>query len=246
MRPDERENGFRSVKSIVMPNPQRRSKSSSSVEPAAPRVWIVDDNSDIRDSLSLLLRAESFAVRVFSSAEAFFRAMDSTQPQCVLLDYGLPDSNGLDIQAQLQQKRLRPPIVFLSGNADVRVAVEAMRHGAIDFIEKPCSNERLLAAITAAVRFARAEQGHRATAARYLRATRSLTPREREVLEAIGTGARNKHVAASLCISPRTVESHRESIMRKFYVRTTADMMQIYFVTKHVNGAQGQNLSALA
>jgi len=194
----------------------------------ASRVWVVDDNPDICLSLELLLHSDTMNVRAFANAQQLYDAMNAEQPDCLVLDYQLPDADGLAIQTRLGDSDVKIPIVFLTGTADIQAAVAAMRHGAVDFIEKPGTDGQLLAAVTAALLAGRAHQARRRAAVHYGRAIQTLSPREREVLDAISQGLRNKHVARRFDISPRTVETHRENAMRKLQVRNTAELIRVY------------------
>jgi FixJ family two-component response regulator len=214
-----------------MPKTQAIEDASAVPSIGGSRVWIVDDDPDIRHALTLRLQVESLTVRCFASAESFLAALGTATPHCVVLDHDLPDATGLEIQARLADMERTLALVFYSGHADVPAAVEAMRRGAIDFIEKPGDDARLLAAITTGIARSLAELRRRRTALRYRHAAHALTARERDVLDAIGRGLRNKHVANALGISPRTVESHRESAMRKLRARTAAQMIGIYLLS---------------
>lgn len=193
-------------------------------------VWIVDDNADIRASLALLMGSDTMCVRAFADAQALYEALNAGLPDCLVLDYELPDADGLSIQAHLCDSGVHVPIVFLTGTTDIQVAVAAMRHGAVDFIEKPDADGRLLAAVAAALVAGRAQQARDRAAALFGLAVSTLSPRERQVLDAIGQGQRNKHVARQFDISPRTVESHRENAMRKLRVRNTAELIRVYIL----------------
>lgn len=209
---------------------RRQTAARSNLRKSA-RVWVVDDHCDVRDSLATLLRAESYTVRCFTDAEALFADLTRSQPECLILDYALPGSNGLETQARLHECDVCVPVIFLTGRANLSLAVEVMRRGALDLIEKPCSSERLLEAVAAAVNVRRAEYLRQHAVARYTAAAHRLSPREREVLAGIVQGLRNKHIAAALKISPRTVESHREAAMRKLSVHSTAEMVSISLLT---------------
>lgn len=214
------------------------------LDPAAHRVWIVDNDPTTRTALDARLCVDSFAVHSFSNATAFFEALAHTLPDCVVADHELPDSDGLTLQSMLAERDIGLPLVFFVRRANIRIAVEAMRRGAHDFIEKPEINERLLGAIATAARSGSTRRTQHRNAARYRRAVQALTPREREILEAIERGARNKHVAALLKISPRTVESHRESAMRKLQARTAAEMVHIYFMAHRFNEIEASTTSS--
>lgn len=193
-------------------------------------VWIVDDDSDIRFSLALLLGNDAVNVRVFAHAQAFYDALNTGQPHCLILDYDLPDTDGLAVQTHLAANGVHVPIIFLSATTDIQVAVTAMRRGALDFIEKPDCDGQLLAAVTTALSAGRARQARCRAVSDFREALLTLSPREHDVLDAISRGERNKHVARRFDISPRTVETHRENAMRKLRVRNTAQLIRVYIL----------------
>lgn len=189
-------------------------------------VHIVDDDDAIRDSLSLLLGAAGFEVATYPSAEAFLSA--TTQgPGCVLIDVRMPGMGGLELQEELARQGRRIPVILMTGHADVPIAVKAMKAGALDFVEKPFEEKAMLAAIKGAFRLgveaARAEAEDAQIGSRLAH----LTPREREVLEALVAGKPNKIIAYDLSISPRTVEIHRARVMEKMEARTLSDLVRM-------------------
>lgn len=197
-----------------------------------PFICVVEDNNALRDALTMLLEAESFRVCGYACGAHFLDDLPRSKPDCVVLDCRLPDMGGLDIHARMAALGRYPPVVFLTGYGDVPGAVRAMRQGAVDFISKPASNERLLEAIAEAITITQRQSWRRDKTARYTRSAQKLTARECEVLDAISRGSSNKTVATTLGISPRTVEAHRETVMRKLGVATTAEMMQAYLLTE--------------
>ena len=190
-------------------------------------VFIVDDDPSVRDALSLLLRIEGFAPRVFGDAGSFLEAFRQRQPACVVLDVNLPDESGLQVLRELAVERTPPPVVVMSGQGDIATVVAAMKFGAIDFLQKPFSAnamaDRVREAVTA-YRRARAEhiEGLADFAGRH-----RLTGRERDVLQQVAQGASNKEAGRRLGISPRTVEVHRARIMDKLGAKNAADLMRI-------------------
>jgi len=189
-------------------------------------VHIVDDDEAIRDSLSVLLGAGGFAVAAYPSAEAFLVA--STQgPGCVLIDVRMPGMGGLELQEELVRRGRRIPVILMTGHADVPIAVRAMKAGAVDFVGKPFDGEAMLAAIQRAfglgLEAARAEAEGNQIGGRLAQ----LTPREREVLDALIAGKPNKIIAYELSISPRTVEIHRARVMEKMEARTLSDLVRM-------------------
>jgi two-component system response regulator FixJ len=189
-------------------------------------VHIVDDDEAIRDSLALLLGTAGFSVAAYPSADAFL----ATAPQgagCVLIDVRLPGMGGLELQEELARRGRRIPVIVMTGHAEVPLAVKAMKAGAVDFVEKPFDDKEMLAAIRRAfslgLETARAEAEGDEIGSRLAQ----LTPREREVLDALVAGKPNKIIAYELSISPRTVEIHRARVMDKMQARTLSDLVRM-------------------
>jgi FixJ family two-component response regulator len=191
-------------------------------------VYVVDDEPAVRRALCRLLRAASFDVCGFGSAEEFLTCADGARgPACLIADLSLPGIGGLELQELMRERGLDLPIVFISGHADVRSGVQAMRGGAVDFLEKPLSMLQLVPALQSAL--AR-DQGRRADAADHAdlkaRADR-LTSREREVFTLVVTGLANKCVAAELGASEKTIKVHRARVMEKMGARSFADLVRM-------------------
>jgi two-component system response regulator FixJ len=190
-------------------------------------VYVVDDDAAIRDSLSVLLETCGLRWRTFASAEDFLGALKDTTPVCAVVDVCLPGMNGLELQRQLASRRIEAALVVMTGQASVPMAVEAMRAGALHFIEKPLDPETLLEVFDEALarRDAIAEQSAKRhqTKARLER----LTPREREVLALLVDGHMNKVIAGRLGISTRTAEHHRAHIMAKMGAPTLSHLIRL-------------------
>jgi two-component system, LuxR family, response regulator FixJ len=189
-------------------------------------VHVVDDDEAMRDSLSLLLGAAGLNVAAYPSAEAFL----ITAPQgagCVVIDVQMPGMGGLELQEELVRRGRRIPVIVMTGHAEVPLAVKAMKAGAVDFVEKPFEEQAMLAAIRRAfslgLETARAEAEGNQIGSRLAQ----LTPREREVLDALVAGKPNKIIAYDLSISPRTVEIHRARVMEKMEARTLSDLVRM-------------------
>lgn len=193
-------------------------------------VYVVDDDDGLRQSVEMLLEAAGgYATKSFASGERFLDAVPKMEAGCVLLDLNMPGLNGLDVLARLQEIDDRFETILLTGQGDIGVAVQAMKSGAIDFIEKPYDNRMLLGALSNG--FARIEDREREASA--IQSARDgidrLTPRERDVLLGLIDGKANKIIAYELDISPRTVEIYRANLMDKLGVRSVAEAVRIAF-----------------
>lgn len=192
-------------------------------------VHVVDDEEGVRRSLDFLLRTTGYNVQCWIDGDTFLKDVDGSVPACVLMDIRMPGSSGLEIQEQMPEHGLDFPVIVLSGHGDIHSAVRAMKAGAVDFVEKPFSRDKLLDAIANA--FQRVENGEaareKAVSAQALVAR--LTSREQEVLEGLACGYPNKTIAYDLGISPRTVEVYRANIMTKLKVPSFADALRIAF-----------------
>lgn len=190
-------------------------------------VFIVDDESAVADSIALLLRSVGIRTRVFSSAAAFLDGYDPDQPGCLLLDVRMPRMNGLELQKEITNRGWCLPIIFITGHGDVPMAVEAMRAGATDFLQKPFNDNELIRRVQHALEqdaHDRAEQTQRRS---ILEQYGNLTAREREVAWMLHDGLANKAIALDLSLSERTVEQHRAQIMRKMQARSLAALVQM-------------------
>ncbi|MBT9521771.1 MAG: response regulator transcription factor [Dechloromonas sp.] len=199
-----------------------------------PTVFVVDDDPAVRDSLTLLLEGESMAVEAFASAEAFL-AVCRTAPQCcAIVDIRMPAMDGLQLQAELLQRDIRLPLIFLTGHGDIPMSVRAIKAGAVDFLVKPITAADLIKSVEAAVLesekiSARVEESQ-STADRM----RNLTEREREVMTLAVEGLANKEIARRLGISHRTVEIHKARVMHKMDASSLielARMLKAYELT---------------
>lgn len=194
-------------------------------------VYIVDDDADLRDALSLLMRAVGLQAKTFGSVLEFLHAIDHDTRGCVILDIRMPGMSGMELQAELHKRRIRLPIVFLTGHADVSLAVKAMKAGAIDFIQKPLDEHRLVTAVMNALRHDQARSETEAIPAAVLQHAerQPLTLREREVLGLVAKGKTSKEIAAALCISLKTVEFHRANIREKLGVTSLSGLYKLLF-----------------
>ncbi len=190
-------------------------------------VHVVDDDEAVRRSLAMMLTSVGLLAETHASAEALLDRLDTLQPGCLVVDIRMPGMDGLELQAELNRRGCRLPVVVVTGHADVSLAVRAMKAGAVDFIEKPYSEQELLQAVgTGLTRMA----DHRLTRAAIEAASAriaTLTPRERDVLGQLVDGRPNKVIAHELGISPRTVEIHRANLMEKLGCRSLAEAVRI-------------------
>lgn len=197
----------------------------SSDSPAT--IAIVDDDSGVRDSLTVLLSAAGYRTREYGSAEAFLREPLEGNPGCAIIDLRLPGIDGLALQAEMGRRGLSMPVILVTAHGDVASARQALRTGAVDFLEKPIDNEELLNAVRNAVEGRDRAQLERAADARATLLLGSLTQREREVYDRIVRGMHNREIAVDLGISPRTVEVHRARVMAKLKARRLADLLRL-------------------
>ncbi|MDZ4774108.1 MAG: response regulator transcription factor [Planctomycetota bacterium] len=190
-------------------------------------VFLADDDQALCAATTRLLDACGFKVRWYSSAESFLARFDKHEPGCLLLDLRMPGRSGLELQQALADQKVEIPIVFLTGHADVPTSVFAMKKGAVDFLQKPASEEELIAALERALT-RDAEQRKTSAELSGLR-TRydTLTPREKEVLAEVVAGQRNKQAAFSLGIAERTVKLHRSRVLEKMGADSLADLVRM-------------------
>lgn len=195
-------------------------------------VHLIDDDEAVRHAVSFLLATSGFAVRVYETAIAFLDALPSARVGCIVTDVRMPRMDGLALQKELKRRGVALPVIVITGHGDVPLAVEAMKEGAADFIEKPFNDEALLSAIRNAldrnIRDTRRDEEIAAIKAKL----DSLSPRETEVLEGLIAGLPNKTIAYDLNISPRTVEVHRANLMTRMAAHSVADLVQMVFVVR--------------
>lgn len=195
-------------------------------------VYIVDDEESVRKALRFLTKSDGLKSESFETAQAFLDSLDRIGPGCLLLDVCMPDMTGLELQEALCERKVEIPVIIITGHADVATAVRAMKGGASDFIEKPFDSDELLKRIHQCLN-GEAKRRHsvdwRKQAAESLS---RLTRREREVMQGLVAGKRNKQIAEDLFISFRTVELHRASIMEKLDANSLSDVVRIAILTE--------------
>lgn len=192
-----------------------------------PTVFVVDDDESVRGSLRFLLRSAGLESRAFGSAQEFLAAYDPSQPGCLVLDVRMPGMSGLELQQELNLRGAILPVIFITGHGDIPMAVEAMQHGAHDFLQKPFRDEDLIERVRRALakdaKSRAALEEHKAIRGRL----DSLTPREREVLALMARGKPNKIMAHELGVSQRTVEIHRARVMEKSGASSLAELVRM-------------------
>jgi len=195
--------------------------------PALSAVFIVDDDLSVRKALGRLMRSAGYHAEAFESAEAFLAHTPADLPACLILDVRMPGLDGPALQERLTAAGSLMPIVFLSGNADVPTSVRAMKHGALDFLQKPVEGHVLLRAVEAALERSDRARAENDAALGIRRRLKLLTLREREVLEQVVTGALNKQIAATLEIAEKTVKIHRAQVMSKMQAGSVAELVRL-------------------
>ena len=195
-------------------------------------IHLIDDDEDVRKAIAFLLGTAGHAVRVYESATAFLEKLDGLQPGCILTDIRMPGLNGLELQQVLKEKNIDLPVVVMTGHGDVGLAVQAMKAGAVDFLEKPFADDVLLAAIDSALTRHRQTSGQASGDAAIRQKLESLSERERQVLDGLVAGHPNKTIAFDLGISPRTVEVHRANVMTKMGAGSLPDLVRMAMAAK--------------
>jgi two-component system, LuxR family, response regulator FixJ len=190
-------------------------------------VHVVDDDEAIRESIGFLLDSSGIAARTYESAAALLARVRALEGGCILTDVRMPGMSGLELVERLKELGVRHPVVVLTGHADVPLAVQAMKAGVVDFLEKPFEDEALLGAIRSAFARSRGAAGEDAERAELVRRLAQLTPRERDVFDAIVAGDSNKAAALRLGISPRTVEIYRANVMAKMEARSLSELVRM-------------------
>jgi two-component system response regulator FixJ len=193
----------------------------------APTVYIVDDDSGVRSSIRVLMKSVGLPATPYPSAKEFLETYHPDHPGCLVLDIRMPGMSGLELQEALNEKGAVIPVIFITGHGDIPMAVEAMRHGAFDFLQKPFRDQDLIDRIQAALtRDAETRKSLREHS-RIRACIAALTPREREVLDLLTTGKANKMMAQDLGLSQRTIEIHRAHVMEKMGARSVAQLVRM-------------------
>jgi two-component system, LuxR family, response regulator FixJ len=193
-----------------------------------PAVYIVDDDDGMRRALDTLLSTVGYKTAVFSRPSEFLAAFKADAAGCLVLDIRMPDMSGLELQQQLNRMGSMLPVIFITGHGDIPMAVQAMKEGAFEFIQKPFRDQDLLDRINHALKQDAENRNTIARRAEVLRRLESLTPRERQVMDLVVDGAANKVIAIDLNLSERTVEIHRAKVMEKMGTRSVAHLVKLH------------------
>ena len=202
-----------------------------------PTVYIIDDDEAVRDSLKMLMRSVGQSVETFSSPAEFLEVYDENSPGCIVLDIRMPGMSGLELQSNLNDMHCILPIIFITGHGDVPMAVQAIKDGAMNFIQKPFRDQELLDLINDALKLDTQQRKELLEHKEILRRLSTLTEREREVLHHVVEGKANKVIAADINLSQRTVEIHRSRVMEKMGTKSLAHLVrQVMQVKDHLEG----------
>jgi two-component system, LuxR family, response regulator FixJ len=199
-------------------------------------VFLVEDDVDVRESATWTLERHGVAVEAFASANEILMSLNPDALGCYVLDLQLPEMNGLELRRRLVENGCRQPFIILSGEGDVALAVEAMRLGAADFIEKPVEPSKLLDAVRKCIEFDAVERRGRAAQQQLERRLNTLSPREREVFDLVVQGQTSKQIGMALTISPKTVEVHRSRIVKKLGFESAAQL--VFVMAEQRRGAR--------
>jgi FixJ family two-component response regulator len=195
-------------------------------------VYVVEDDEAVRDSLELLLKSDGKAVRTYENANAFLKDYSDDMAGCIVLDIRMPGMDGMELQKKLNDKHSLLPIIFVTGHGDVPMAVDAMKEGAVDFIQKPYREEALLEKIESALENDKEQRKTLGEKQEIVRRIKTLTPRESEIMDRMIAGQANKVIAIELEISQRTVEIHRSRVMHKMGTHSLAHLVRMVLSVK--------------
>jgi two-component system, LuxR family, response regulator FixJ len=196
----------------------------------AATVHVIDDDEGLRDSLMFLLRAADIEAQSHVSAVAFLEALPGAHAGCIITDVRMPGLSGIDLLRRLKELKINVPVIVITGHGDVPLAVEAMKFGAVDFLEKPFDDDLLLASVRSALRQAEGEAKRQSERGDIESRLAALSKREREVLGGLVTGRANKQIAFDLGISPRTVEIYRANLMDKMQAASLSDLVRMALI----------------
>jgi len=195
--------------------------------PVVPTVFVVDDDTSVRTALKRLIKSIGFKVETFDSAQAFLKHGSYDVPACLVLDVRMPGMSGIELQEQLSGAGLGMPIIFITGHGNIPLSVKAMKAGAVDFIEKPFEDQKLIDAINSAITKSKKFRTEQAELEDLQRRLHSLTPRENEVFILVVSGMLNKQIAFDLGMSLKTVKVHRARVMEKMRANSLAELVRM-------------------
>ena len=200
--------------------------------PNEPIIHVIDDDEAVRDSLSFLLESAGMTVRSYDSARNFLAGLASLEPGCIVTDVRMPEMSGLELVRELNTRSCPLPVIVITGHGDVPLAVEAMRAGVVDFIEKPFDDTTILAALSAAMERGRDRRAHDSERNLIAQRLAGLSAREHHVLSGLVAGQSNKVVAQVLAISPRTVEVYRANLMTKMQANSLSELVRMALIAE--------------
>ena len=192
-----------------------------------PIIYVIDDDDAVRQSLEFLLKTAGFTVRSFESAKAFLEILPQLRSGCIITDVRMPDITGIDLLRRVKELGVDIPVIVITGHGDISLAVEAMKIGAVDFLEKPFDDDQLLAAVRSTLSRDAGTAERKAELAKIHDKLATLSNRERQVLEGLVAGNANKTIAFDLGISPRTVEIYRANLMTKMAANSLSDLVRM-------------------
>jgi two-component system, LuxR family, response regulator FixJ len=205
-------------------------------------VHVIDDDEAMRDSLAFLFQSTNVPVRTHESAAAFLATLHEVRSGCIITDVRMPEIDGLELLRRLKKQGVHLPVIVITGHGDVPLAVEAMRLGAVDFLEKPFDDHVLLASVRAALTREHADGARHAEKADATKRVASLSQRERQVLEGLVAGKPNKVIAYDLGISPRTVEIYRAHVMTKMNAASLSDLVRMALLVNLTDAATSSEI----
>lgn len=200
-----------------------------------PIIFIIDDDEQVRNALILLMESVGLIVESYASAQGYLDSFDVAKAGCIILDVRMPGMSGLDLQARLSAEKIHPPIIIITGHGDVPMAVRAVSAGAVDFIEKPFNNQSMLDSVHKAIEVDAIQRGASSRLQDIETHYNTLTPREKEVLQSVIEGKRNKVIAYDMNISQSTVEAHRSKVMDKMSATSLSDLMRMAISLKLID-----------
>jgi len=195
--------------------------------PNKGKVYVIDDDAAMRDSLNFLLESADFSVMLFETAQNFLDALPGLAFGCVVSDVRMPGIDGIELLKRMKAGHSAFPILIMTGHGDVPLAVEAMKLGAVDFLEKPFEDDRLIGMIDAAIRQAEPSARNEAVTHDIAARVATLSPRERQVMDGLIAGLSNKLIARDYDISPRTIEVYRANVMTKMQARSLSELVRL-------------------